>query len=273
LIVALLPFLVVILQRNRNSLVRLLLLASVGIGLATTVLTGSRASMISLLLVLFCYIVQSRHKVTLFIACAILAVTVWVAMPEEYRQRYLSVEQYIGGAKLDDSNKDRLKIWRGGWAIFLEHPLLGVGAGEFQDAFHAYSGEPHGAYRSAHNLVVEVGCELGIVGLIVFGYFVSQITKNVLLLRRLQLNEEFGLNYRVAQGCGMMLLALVVMSCVGHTLFRPYWYLLGGLVAANRSIVDRGLPEGDTPPITEEETAKNRAEPNLAALFEEGRSR
>jgi hypothetical protein len=30
-----------------------------------------------------------------------------------------------------------------------------------------------------------------------------------------------------------MLIALMAMSVVSHTLYRPYWYLLGGLVAAN----------------------------------------
>jgi hypothetical protein len=30
-----------------------------------------------------------------------------------------------------------------------------------------------------------------------------------------------------------MLIALIAMSSVSHTLYRPYWYLLGGLVAAN----------------------------------------
>jgi hypothetical protein len=38
-----------------------------------------------------------------------------------------------------------------------------------------------------------------------------------------------------------------MMSSVGHLLYRPYWYLLGGLVAANQLITEKALHESEAP--------------------------
>jgi len=45
------------------------------------------------------------------------------------------------------------------------------------------------------------------------------------------------LNYQVAVACAVMFVGIMILSSVSHTLYRPYWYLLAGLVAANRNIL------------------------------------
>ena len=52
---------------------------------------------------------------------------------------------------------------------FVEHPLTGVGAGQFKNY------KPEGrveAWRESHNVVLQVAAELGILGLVVFGFLV-----------------------------------------------------------------------------------------------------
>jgi O-antigen ligase len=89
------------------------------------------------------------------------------------------------------------------------------------------------AWMNPHNLFLQVACELGLVGLIVFSYFVFQIIKQILNLPRRDISPLLELNYQVASACGAMLIALIAVSFVSHTLYRPYWYFLGGLAAAN----------------------------------------
>ena len=234
LILALLPFLIALLRSTHSILIRLLLLACGSLGLAALVLTGARTGMLALIIVGAYYVLRSRLKIVWFLACVALACIIWIGMPQAYRDRYLTVKQYASGGKLDASNELRLRVWKAGWRMLLDHPILGVGAGQFPTAYGtSYVGVAHVAWMNPHNLFLQVACELGVVGLIVFIYFVIQIVKQIRHLPRRESSPLVELNFQVATACGAMLIALMAMSVVSHTLYRPYWYLLGGLVAAN----------------------------------------
>lgn len=234
LILALLPFLIALLRSTHSILIRLLLLACGSLGLAALVLTGARTGMLALIIVGAYYVLRSRLKIVWFLACVALACIIWIGMPQAYRDRYLTVKQYASGGKLDASNELRVRIWKAGWRMLLDHPVLGVGAGQFPTAYGtSYVGVAHVAWMNPHNLFLQVACELGVVGLIVFIYFVIQIVKQIRHLPRRESSPLVELNFQVATACGAMLIALMTISVVSHTLYRPYWYLLGGLVAAN----------------------------------------
>lgn len=256
LLLAMLPFAVALIQSVRNIFVRPLLIASLGLAVATMVITGARMAMIGLIVTSLYYVFLSRRKLLSFVVFLVLAAVVWKATPDAYRARYLTVQQYAEGGNLDDSNKLRLEIWHGGWIIFLHHPLLGVGAGQFPTAFHDTLGAAHNGWVSPHNTVLEVGCELGLVGLAIFGYFVTQIVKGLRSALRLKYDLDAQTNYHLAVACFAMFIGLVLMSSIGHLLYRPYWYLLGGLVAANQ-LVALAIPRRETAaenqPVVEEE--------------------
>jgi O-antigen ligase len=272
LILALLPFVIVLLKCTRSILIRLLLLACGGLGLATMVVTGSRICMLALIAIAAYYGLRSRQKIPALVLGAGLLVALWVAMPQQYRERYLTVKHYAEGGELDASNAYRLHIWRVGRQMFLDHPILGVGAGQFPTAFGTiYATRLHQAWASPHNLFLQIACEMGVVGLIAFAYFFVQIVKQIRSVPRAY-EGPLKLNYEVAVACGVMLLGLVVTSTVGHTLYRPYWYLLGGLVAANRLIADTILGgESATVPADQATESEDYEERNVpVALMREG---
>jgi len=240
LILALVPFVVALFRCSRRMSVRLVLLACAGLALSTLVITGSRTSMLGLVAVALYFVLRSRHKLVAIGLLVVLAFAVWLGMPQRFRARYLTVRDYAQGGELDASNEFRIRIWKAGWRMFLDHPILGVGAGQFPTAYgRIYSGRAHGAWMNPHNLLLQVGCEMGVVGLVAFGYFFTQILKQIRLVPRADRKSLLELNYQVAVACEAMLLGLVAASVVGHTLYRPYWYLLGGLVAANYSLAQR----------------------------------
>ena len=239
LIMGLLPFLVAAFRSSRGLLARLVLLPVFPLALGALIVTGSRASLLALMVMALYYVLQSKHKVISFACLVTLACLVWVGMPQQYRDRYLTVRTFAEGGELDESNASRIQIWKAGWRMFLDHPILGVGAGQFSTAYGTvYSGVAHGPWMRPHNLLVQVGCELGMIGLVVFAYFLSQIIKAIRSVLQLRGQGSYVLNYEVAVACSAMFLGVIAVSVVGHTLYRPYWYLLGGFAAANRSIVD-----------------------------------
>jgi len=240
LLLSLLPFLVALILCSKSFFLRLMLIGCGGLTLFVLLLTGARIALIALVALALFYVLRSKRKVISLVMGVVLALTLWFSLPKQYQQRYLTVKQYAEGGKLDDSNKLRLAIWDAGWRMFLDHPILGVGAGQFPTAYGTvYSGRYHTAWMNPHNLLLQVTCELGLVGLVIFGCFLFQIWKGIREVLRRRESPGFETNYQIALACNFMLLGVALISSVSHTLFRPYWYLLAGIVAANRAVAAR----------------------------------
>ena len=97
---------------------------------------------------------QARIRIVLVVAGAVLgAILVTQLVPGQDVSRALSVLTGSAGSN------GRADIWGAAWNVFRAHPLLGVGTGSFA----VY--RPPELYP--HNLFLEVGAELGVVGLLV----------------------------------------------------------------------------------------------------------
>jgi len=237
LVLALLPFVAVLFLCTSSLFLRCVLLGVVGLGLGTVVVTASRVSVFALGAMVIYYLLRSRHAIPGFLLLCIAASVTWLVLPTQYKQRYLTIGDYAVGGQLDASNELRIRIWKAGLVMFLEHPIVGVGPGQFPTAY-GMSLTRHEAWMNPHNLLLQIACELGIVGLFAFGYFLSRLLKANRYVLSLRDDPDLGFNYQVAVACGAMLIGVLVLSCVSHTLYRPYWYSMGGLIAANCAIAE-----------------------------------
>jgi O-antigen ligase len=88
----------------------------------------------------------------------------------------------------DATRQDRLYSWRRGWEMFLDHPIVGVGAGNYPwnvEEYELKSSEYdprktrlHGG-RVAHSLYFTLIPELGTLGVIVYFWILLLIYKNI----------------------------------------------------------------------------------------------
>src|SRR6202040_2654942 len=143
-------------------------------------LTGSRIAMIGLIAVAIYYTVQSKYKLLTCIACMAIGCLVWINLPGLYKQRYLTVKSYAQGGQLDASNEFRLEVWRGGGRSFLRYPILCAGAGEVSPPYGqiVLAGRDP-AWMNRDNLLIQVACGLGLVGLGAFLFFLWQNVKGI----------------------------------------------------------------------------------------------
>ncbi|MBT6432225.1 MAG: O-antigen ligase family protein [Deltaproteobacteria bacterium] len=85
-------------------------------------------------------------------------------------------ETYEGSA---GSLEERLLHWEAAWLMFLDHPVLGIGAGGFGNEFgedYQFRVDNKRLYsnkRSAHSTVLSILAEQGIVGLFVWIWFMA----------------------------------------------------------------------------------------------------
>ncbi len=138
--------------------------------LFAVVASQSRAGtvgLVAMVLVLAANIVKRRPGVVF--GAALAAMLALPLLPSSYWQRIASITD----KNLDQtgSREARSILLRESYDAFLAHPLTGVGAGQFKNY------NPDGrqeAWRESHNVVLQVAAELGIGGLMIFGFLLAR---------------------------------------------------------------------------------------------------
>jgi O-antigen ligase len=71
---------------------------------------------------------------------------------------------------------ERMAHWQAGWYMFLDHPWLGVGAGNYAEAYPGYYlGDWLEPLGHAHNYYLNMLAELGVAGLALWGVFLALV--------------------------------------------------------------------------------------------------
>jgi probable O-glycosylation ligase (exosortase A-associated) len=94
-------------------------------------------------------------------ACLVIAILIGLRLAgADVRERFFSM--FADKEKRDESAQSRIIMWKGCWQEMCENPIFGIGPDMFQDVVVKYG---YGKGKSAHTLWLQVGAELGFVGL------------------------------------------------------------------------------------------------------------
>ena len=162
--VAVLPLALSFALRRISLLRRGIAVACTGLMFMTIVASQSRSGSLGLGATLIVMAVLTlRRKPGLVAAGAIVAILALPMLPDSYWARLASITNAEKDAT--GSREARSILMRESYAAFLDHPLTGVGAGQFKNY------RPDGrveAWRESHNALLQVAAELGIFGVLVF---------------------------------------------------------------------------------------------------------
>lgn len=115
---------------------------------------------------------------------------------------------------------ERLTLWRVGIGMFLQHPVIGVGTGNYVDLLSQIVG-PEEAL-TPHNAVVSVLSETGLLGLVAYLFFASRVVAII----RSDLRKYKGSNlYPILLPLGSAIVALLLTDWIGWTSFYV-WSML-----------------------------------------------
>ncbi len=141
--------------------------------IAGIIATHSRGGSIGLAAAVLMFALLSRRKAIASLLVMVAAAGMMLLAPASFWERN---ETATLGAE-DLSIEGRLQAWQVAGRAFRERPILGVGEGAFLTAWNQYapidSGRLFGHRYVAHNLILEVMAELGLVGLIGLVGFIS----------------------------------------------------------------------------------------------------
>jgi len=95
------------------------------LSLAGAVMTYSRTTALALAAAFLLIAYRSKHKLVILVAIALLATPLLLLLGSSYLERLAT----ISNPTEESSAYSRLIMWKAGWRLFLEHPVLGVGFG------------------------------------------------------------------------------------------------------------------------------------------------
>jgi O-antigen ligase len=147
---------------------RILCAAIVVLMLGALVFTKSRSGMVGAAAMFVVFLVVTRSLTPTTIMAGIVAgMLVVPALPQSFWDRMASITDE--SKDQTGSREARRVLLEQAWLIFLEHPLTGVGAGQFMNY-----GPPGRAekWRVTHNVILQLGAEIGIFGVLAFMFLV-----------------------------------------------------------------------------------------------------
>jgi putative inorganic carbon (hco3(-)) transporter len=215
---------------------------------------GGLLGLIAMLLVLLYQFRRIRPGVAVLVIAASLATI--PMLPQSFTSRMSSI--FNPEEDPTGSREARKVLLREGYEAFLQNPIVGLGAGQFQN--HQPDARD-GAWRETHNAVLQVASELGIGGLVVFivligSGFAAVFRASSILRRKHSRRRARDVDPSFARRDALKLytaaMAASLMGWFAAAMFASvayYWtfYLVLGLAVALRDITVREFQEEAAP--------------------------
>ncbi len=142
--------------------------------------TQSRSGFLGAMAALAIIFARAKNKMRYVVAAIPLAILLSAVMPSSFWDRmetiYHDKEHEQQGETRERSADQRLKVWAVVWAVFLDHPVLGVGRGNFGLIHHEYAApiwygkiddelyaDLFLRYRVAHNIFLDIMASNGLL--------------------------------------------------------------------------------------------------------------
>jgi hypothetical protein len=249
-LILLLPFLLWFLFSSRWLVLRLAACGMIVMGFYAILHTGSRGSLVALVVASFFYLWRATWRQRLGFLCLapIAAATLLAVVPKSALNR---ITQFSQAATIDDtialaaaeSTQSRMRLLRTSIEYTLHFPLFGVGPGQFlnyEGQHDILPGLKRGMWHVTHNAYTQVSSECGIPA---FLFYIAAIVASFRLLSRVYRQARArsdGGDIRAMAFCLMLSMtgfcAAIVFLSLAYSVYLP---VLSGLAVA----VARAAPE------------------------------
>ncbi|GGJ85925.1 hypothetical protein GCM10007063_05490 [Lentibacillus kapialis] len=186
-------------------------------GAFAILLTGSRTAMVLLIFVAICsfwllfkYRIRFRKIITL--SLVIIGWFVVSQLPPGQLERFSTVSDELAGGTLNG----RTVIWESGLETFSQRPVLGAGAGSYQEAAAVYGEE-----MSSHNSYLSILTENGLIGM---GIFVIMLS--ILLAFSFKLEKRNPYRWL----CLTLITTWMILSIASHAEAQKYTWIIFGII-------------------------------------------
>jgi putative inorganic carbon (hco3(-)) transporter len=230
------------LWHERQIFLRVVAGAALTVGVLTIFFTYSRGGFLALLFALGMLLALRRPNFFPIVITFLLAYVLFQFLPDSYSSRISTLFQLAPAQNnviTDVSFVGRTSENTAAWRMFIDHPILGVGLGNFKDNYQNYAREigldSRRVQRNPASLYLEMLSEQGIVGTIVFVFLLGLIFREMVSarnnFRRSGLNEySFMVIAMMAGFSGYLFSAIFKNSAYSNV----FWVIVGLAIAAGQ---------------------------------------
>jgi O-antigen ligase len=192
-LVAVIPLAIYRVLDEKYILVKLFSAASALVIAYAALATYSRGGFLALIAVLFLITLERRARPSLILLVVAAAILIFALLPANFTERVQSLLTLAPGTSesslyQESSFRGRLAEVRAGLRMFAEHPILGVGAGNYpynyQDYARKLNIETRTERREAHSIYIETLAETGLVGMSVFMLLFGSLLWKLIRVRK-----------------------------------------------------------------------------------------
>jgi O-antigen ligase len=216
------------LQSNRrmNPIWRFIQILSIGILILAILYTGSRsgALILGLALTLLArrFLIGKQRSLMLWLVVVIGIVWFAKEMQETVFEPTRIINSIVFG---EDTVGTRYDLWKAGWLMWQDHPVSGVGIGQFGNYLLAYwSGSSSPRVSTTHNTYIQILVETGLVGFLLFGLMTLTALRS--LWQRAHARNSLYANVNWAW---LIVLLVLLFGAISKTDLtdKLFWLLLG----------------------------------------------
>jgi len=207
----------------------------------TVIKTASRGGMLGLIAFGGYLLLHSRSRVKYFVTSVVGIIFIVTFAPQETKERFSSMIN--PQTEYDQSLGARTQIWESGVKLFMKSPVLGVGFGNYAVADGGM--KESGSWDTAHNSLLLVAVELGIVGLVLL---VMLSAGTFFKFRRIRKELE-AIDYDdemlwITQGIELSLVIYMVTAFFLSQAYSPFFFFIISLAIAAQKFLSPAKSQG-----------------------------
>ena len=238
ILVLVLPLVFTIVWARLSRITTLLAMVAGILMSIATALTLSRGAAVGFAMVLFVMVVLRYIRLGHIAIVAVAVIGLFLAVPG-YGDRLDTLSRVPGlaeeGVEADGSVRSRITEMIAAALVFIDHPVLGVGPGQFPVYYIEYA-EKFGLRvraedREAHNLYFGLAADVGIVGSVFFLGATGVTMADLYRVRKRLINENPVLAH-LAAGLMLSILTYLTTGLFLHLAFERYLWMMMALGSA-----------------------------------------
>jgi putative inorganic carbon (HCO3(-)) transporter len=205
-----------------------LVVAMIGIVFAAILLSLSRGTLVGLFAGFLFLIVTDRRRLQITLLGGVTAIVAAGLVINSNPQRFqnaLTLKQHVA----QENVTTRYEAWSIAGRLAADHPLLGIGPGNFRDYYTQLSGQPAGTpgLTVAHDAYLDIAAEIGLPAALLFLLYLSlSFNRLTIATRRGDGLPGFAQALRIS-----LVIALVCSVFLSEQYYLPFW-LIGALGTA-----------------------------------------
>jgi putative inorganic carbon (HCO3(-)) transporter len=189
-------------------------------------LSGSRGAALALFVMLLFFWFKSPQKLLIGILIAVFTISFLASATPAWKSRFYSALNY----QQDQNASSRIKFWKAGAKMLVDHPLTGVGIDNFGLNYAGgYSAPGERAIPTApHSIFVQAGAELGILGIVNLLIILYLIFKRNRETRALYLRHKLKNDWipNFAHALDLSLIGFVIAGTFLTILYYPHLFII-----------------------------------------------